>query len=445
MEVKCSLVASKTRVAPLKPVSIPRLELMAAILGLRLAKFAAAELSVQLISRTFWTDSRNVLCWIRSDARKYHQFVALRIGEIVEDSMVNEWRWVPSAMNVADLGTKWSDNTEVKVDTPWFNGPSFLVKPEHEWPTTSLPDIADGGHEIIHHIMLETATNSNLEVITPDINRFGKWEKLRNTQQYLLQFLRLIRKTPMQCPELRELWNMSLFESAEVILMRKCQEEEFAEEIKCLRSNKQIKRGSSIYKSSPYLDKTGLLRVKGRIDAARDISKMVKRPIIMPRNHALTYLLADFYHRRFHHHHNEVVVNEMRQRFWIHGLRALVRNASKKCQLCKNRRALPSVPEMGSLPPERLESFAVPFYHTGVYYFGPMEVVVGRRREKRWGVLFTCMTVRAVHIEIASSLSTDTFLMVLKQFISRRGLPRQIISDNGTNFRGASRVLANEV
>lgn len=445
MEVKCNLVASKTRVAPLKPVSIPRLELMAAVLGLRLAKFVAGELSVQLISRTFWTDSRNVLCWIRSDVRKYHQFVALRIGEIVEDSKVNEWRWVPSAMNVADLGTKWGKHTEFKVDTPWFTGPRFLVKPEHEWPTTSLPDIAGGGHEMVHHIGLKTSTISILEVITPDINRFGKWEKLRNTQQYLLQFLRLIRKTPMKCPELRELWNMPLFESAEVILMRKCQEEEFTEEIKCLRSNKQVNRRSVIYKSSPYLDKTGLLRVKGRIDAARGISPMVKRPIIMPRNHPLTYLLVDFYHRRFHHHHNEIVVNEMRQRFWIHGLRALVRNTSKKCQFCKNRRALPSVPEMGSLPLERLQSFAVPFYHTGVDYFGPMDVVVGRRREKRWGVLFTCMTVRAVHIEVASSLSTDTFLMVLKQFISRRGVPRQIISDNGTNFRGASRVLMNEI
>ncbi|XP_075157823.1 uncharacterized protein LOC142231089 [Haematobia irritans] len=100
---------------------------------------------------------------------------------------------------------------------------------------------------------------------------------------------------------------------------------------------------------------------------------------------------------------------------------------------------------MSELPIERLSPFTPPFYFTGVDYFGPFEVVIGRRREKRWGVLFTCMTVRAVHLEISPSLTTDSFLLVLKQFICRRGVPRRIVSDNATNFRGASRVLEKEI
>ncbi|XP_060665731.1 uncharacterized protein LOC132798019 [Drosophila nasuta] len=100
---------------------------------------------------------------------------------------------------------------------------------------------------------------------------------------------------------------------------------------------------------------------------------------------------------------------------------------------------------MGSLPRERLAHHMAPFTYTGVDYFGPIDIIVGRRHEKRWGVLFTCLTIRAVHLDIATSLSTDSFLCILKAFIARRGCPRRMMSDNGTNFRGASRVLKDEV
>ena len=106
-KIQCSLLASKTRVSPLKPVSIPRLELMASILGLRLSKFVSEELSLKISNCTFWSDLKNVLFWINSDAQKYQHFVAYRIGEILEESKTSEWRWVPTRENVADEGTKW--------------------------------------------------------------------------------------------------------------------------------------------------------------------------------------------------------------------------------------------------------------------------------------------------------------------------------------------------
>ncbi|XP_070067092.1 uncharacterized protein [Drosophila virilis] len=100
---------------------------------------------------------------------------------------------------------------------------------------------------------------------------------------------------------------------------------------------------------------------------------------------------------------------------------------------------------MGDLPIERLSPYTPPFTYTGVDYFGPYDIVVGRRREKRWGVLFTCLTVCAVHLDIATSLSTDSYLCVLKSFVARHGCSRRMLSDNGTNFRGASRVLKDEI
>ncbi|KAL7726352.1 hypothetical protein ACLKA6_001569 [Drosophila palustris] len=412
-QVHCSLVASKTRVAPLKPVSIPRMELMAAVLGLRLTKCIEMEMSVRVKKRVYWTDSKDVLWWIRSDARKFQQFVALRIGEILEGSEVDSWRWVPSAQNVADDSTKWNRTPEINVSNRWFNGPSFLYQDDSQWPQTDI-DYKQRSHLIPQHEEIQSQHISPLSCISPDPTRFSKIEELRAVQLRILDFLRSVtKKSPGAV--LKSLLELKRSEM-DVILIRVCQEQEFF-----------------------------ILRIKGRIDLIEGVEINVKRPIILPRRHRLTYLMVESYHRRYHNLHDEIVVNELRQRFWIFGLRALVREVSSACHACKIRRARPEPPEMGNLPQERLSPHTPPFTYTGVDYFGPIDIIVGRRHEKRWGVLFTCLTMRAVHLEIATSLSTDSFLCVLKSFVSRRGFPRRMMSDNGTNFRGASRILKAEV
>ncbi|XP_046868666.1 uncharacterized protein LOC124461157 [Drosophila willistoni] len=192
--VHCSLVASKTRVAPLKPVSIPRMELMAAVLGLRLTKFIEPELSVSICQRIFWTDSKDVLCWIRSDARKYNQFVALRVGEILEDSDVLSWRWVPTQNNVADDGTKWTKMPDMTGNSRWFVGPRFLYEQETQWP--SMEQSPSKTSESILHHEEKVKGNSSLASITPDPERFGTLEKLRAVQKRVLNFLQGICKRP---------------------------------------------------------------------------------------------------------------------------------------------------------------------------------------------------------------------------------------------------------
>ena len=112
------------------------------------------------------------------------------------------------------------------------------------------------------------------------------------------------------------------------------------------------------------------------------------------------------------------------------------------CQHCRNQRAQPYIPPMAQLPPDRTEGFVAPFTNTGVDYFGPFQVTIGRTKEKRYGVLFTCLAIRAVHLEIAHSLSTDSMIMALRRMMARRGKPKKILSDDGTNFIGARRILA---
>ncbi|XP_043485171.1 uncharacterized protein LOC122513009 [Leptopilina heterotoma] len=121
------------------------------------------------------------------------------------------------------------------------------------------------------------------------------------------------------------------------------------------------------------------------------------------------------------------------------------RRSWNDCLECKHRRAKPAVPRMAPLPPPRLQDNVAAFTNTGVDYFGPFQVTIRRRTEKRYGVLFTCLTVRAVHLEIASSLDTSSMIMALRRMMSRRGKPTRIFSDNGTNFRGASEELRKAV
>jgi hypothetical protein len=135
----------------------------------------------------------------------------------------------------------------------------------------------------------------------------------------------------------------------------------------------------------------------------------------------------------------------MRQRFYIPEMRIAVKSVIKACQRCKNSKASPQVPEMSPLPIERITAFEKPFTYTGVDYFGPLLVTVGRRHEKRWGVIFTCLVIRGVYIELVSSLDTSACILAVRNFLSRKGHCKLMLSDNGTNFRGAETELKNAI
>ena len=118
-----------------------------------------------------------------------------------------------------------------------------------------------------------------------------------------------------------------------------------------------------------------------------------------------------------------------------------MRKIKSHCVFCRKLRAQTKVPFMADLPTERLDYQSYPFINVGVDYFGPFEVKLLRRTMKRWCCLFTCLTTRAIHIEVVRSLDTDSCLVAINRFIARRGKPATIISDNGTNFVGSAREM----
>ncbi|XP_075162909.1 uncharacterized protein LOC142235544 [Haematobia irritans] len=398
--IVCSLISAKSRVAPMKITSVPRLELMAALIGARLSKFICDNHEIVISKKYFWSDSKTVLSWINSDHRKYNQFVAFRITEILEITSASDWNWVCSSDNVADDATKWA-----KIPT----------------------DTGEERIRHIHHI-------SKREAIYDEL-RFSKWNRLLRAVGYVYKFIAVCRKTTYRYEGLSH----DDLAKAEIKIYKQVQSEYYSAEISALGSSCPVSKSSEIYAKSPYLD-NGVLRVEGRIDLA-NVTTEQKRPIILPRNSYTTKLIIMHYHEHYHHLNNETVVNEIRQKYSISKLRATVKSVVRCCQLCKISKVIPKNPQMGRLPHARVAAYAAPFSYTGLDFFGPILVTVNRHKEKRYGCLFTCLTIRAVHIEVAHSLTTSSCILVIRNFMARRGTPREFYSDNGTNFIGAEREL----
>ncbi|XP_058827890.1 uncharacterized protein LOC131687819 [Topomyia yanbarensis] len=438
-----SLVAAKSKVAPLKMQTIPRLELQAAVLGTRLLSNICSMHSLPITQRFLWTDSKTVLSWIYSNQRKYPPYVGFRVSEILSTTNTTEWRWLPSKLNVADDATKWGTGPKIDVESRWFRGPDILLQSDALWP--SVPDLPVSTVEDSHVCLLHHSPGANLI----DSNRFSKWERLLRTQAFVNRFISNTRTEPRESGG----FTQQEFAKAERCLRLQAQAVVFINEVDILNKTRgvpqdrhaSVTKSSSIYKSWPFMDEQGVIRKRGRISSVSWIPYEAKYPTILPRQNRITFLLADWFHRRFNHANRETIVNEMRQRFEIPKLRSLIAEVIRSCVWCKVFKARPTVPPMAPLPKVRLTPFIRPFTFVGSDYFGPVLVKLGRSNVKRWIGLFTCLTIRAVHMEVIHSLSTESCVMAVRRFVSRRGAPAEIFSDNGTNFQGANKQLRKEM
>ena len=194
---------------------------------------------------------------------------------------------------------------------------------------------------------------------------------------------------------------------------------------------------------SPFLEH-GLMRVGGRLGKA-PICFETKHPVILPTNHRFTQLVVVEHHQRVRHQGMGHTWTSIREKFRIIKDGAAVRKIIGKCVFCRKRNAARGEQFMAELPSARLQVDKPPLSSVGIDYFGPYFEKQYRSMVKRFGCIFTCMTTRAVHIEIAHSLSTDSFLKAFRRFVGRRGNVEQVYSDNGTNFVGAERILKKEL
>ncbi|XP_065090854.1 uncharacterized protein LOC135711830 [Ochlerotatus camptorhynchus] len=340
----------------------------------------------------------------------------------------------------------------------WIHGPSVLYQSSDQWPSSEPIEetVEETRRVMLFHAVVEAETVSSwtkLVRVTATVLRFiSNCQRKRaglpivtcqstNRQRRLIKAEYSTDKKPLQQEELQK---------AEIILWRQAQYESFPDEMNTLTKNlerspgqrlEKIEKSSSLYKRSPVLDEEGVLRVRGRLENNEELPFDKRYPIILSGKHDITKKLILHFHNKFGHANRETVFNELRQKFWIPKARAAIRHVTKECVWCKVNLYVPSVPMMAPLPVQRTTPHLRPFSAVGVDYLGPGEVTVGRRKEKRWIVVFTCMAVRAVHLDVVHSLSIQSCLMAIRRFACKRGVPEQIFSDNATCFRGANTAM----
>ena len=424
------LIASKCRVAPLKALTIPRLELMGALLSSRLAQ---SILKVLTVDRTiYWTDSENVWFWVRSQSREFKPFVANRIGEIQRTTSPEQWRHVPGTCNPADLPTRGVSAKELTDCKFWTEGPTFLKEDESAWP--SLQPTGDA--KKCDDLERVKTTSAHLTYANPSINPsdFSSLKHLVRVTGWVRRFADNCRLPQGSRRNACTLMAAEM-SKAETFWLKRAQHEAFP----------KGEEEGALSRFNPKKDDEGLLRVDGRLRLADDLSYNTKHPILLPKDHAVTRLVVTDTHERIGHGSGvDHTLTELRARFWIIKGRRVVRNIIEACPQCRRRFSTKTANQMmAPLPRSRLQGSVRAFEKVGVDYAGPYLTRQGRGRTKakRYLCLFTCLVTRAVHLEMSYSLDTDSFINAFTRMTSRRGTPTYVISDNGSNFVGADREL----
>ncbi len=431
------LALAKAHVAPRKELSIPRMELLAAELGVKVSKQALTHLKVRVDKVKYWSDSLTVLYWLNDDAQRFQAFVHNKLQRIRRSSDVQDWSWVPTDQNPADLATRGVSPLRLKLSDIWREGPAFLqdgTKPPQPPRLSKTPEVI---LEMKKTEQVCLFAHGSPAVV--DFSRFSQYQRLRRTIWRLLSWRDEVRKRKGR-PPLGFRWRR-----AELALVRQAQIPlRQALESPCFKT-KMKELGMTIL--PPKMAEDGLVRGQGRLRLARQLPRNFREPMLLPPQSPLGLLLLRHAHQVQQRHAGgrNAALNRFLARFWMPRARAAAFKQVRDCVPCRRRLQRPQAPQQAPLPDLRLpaEEGPVAFAVTALDCAGPYKIKRGRSHEMHYFVL-TCCHTRAVRLEPVADLSTAAFLMALTA-LTRAGtkgvLPHTILSDNGGNFDGANRLL----
>lgn len=459
-KIETRFLASKSKVCPIKSQTIPRLELLGAVLLSKLVNCVRNSLKREWkkndIDTYYWVDSLAALCWIRN-CKPWAQYVRHRVSEILQISNREQWFHCPGFQNPADLPSR-GKYRNLKCNSLWWEGPHFLRSSCLDWP--NCPPEVDLETEsamkerlktvpLITHAMHASDNQSICQVAQIlAFQRFSSKGKLVRTMAWALRYISNLKASlKSQTLNIEDQVSVDEINNAEKILIKSIQGEYFKVEIGYLEACKAKKTGLKVplyvQQFNLFIDHEGILRCRTRVNKS-SLQQSSKTPVLMPSKHHYSELLIHEAHNEVFHNGITDTLNLLRQKYWVLRGREKVKRLIRRCTLCKKLEGLAfKTTFCPDLPDFRVDE-SPPFSHIGVDFAGPLLVKTGQdcqENVKVYVCLFTCAYTRAIHLETVQSLGVVDFIGAFRRFCARRGLPNTIVSDNAKTFKAASKEI----